>query len=53
MMHPRIRVTLVCDNCGKKFTLMPANARDRMKNKRVFHSFACRNEWLRNQRGNS
>ena len=40
----------VCDNCGKRFTLMPAEVRVRMKNKHVFHSFACLLEWLRNQR---
>jgi len=48
--HLRLRVALVCDNCGKRFTLMPADARALMKNKHVFHSFACRTEWLRNQR---
>ncbi len=49
--HQRVRVALVCDNCGKRFTLMPADARARMKNKHVFHSFARPyTEWLRNQR---
>jgi len=50
MTHPRVRIALVCDNCGKQFTLMPSDARARMKNKHVFHSFACRIEWLRNHR---
>ena len=50
MTHQRVRVALVCDNCGKRFTLMPADARARMKNKHVFHSFACRTEWLRKQK---
>ncbi|MEI7434911.1 MAG: hypothetical protein WCJ93_11735 [Methanomicrobiales archaeon] len=50
MTQQRVRVALICDNCGKRFTLMPAEARARMKNKHIFHSFACRTEWLRNQK---
>ncbi|MCX6699775.1 MAG: hypothetical protein NTV68_07600 [Methanomicrobiales archaeon] len=50
MTHQSVRVPLVCDNYGKRFTLMPAGARARVKNKRVFHSLACRTEWLRKQR---
>ena len=50
MTNQRDRVALVCDNCGKNFTLMPSDARARMKNKHVFHSLACRIEWLRKRK---